>query len=203
MNKIFTYSVAALVVAGFTIAVLFFTGLIPGSRGTSQGSGIIAGAPQIGGAFELVDNKGNTVTDKTFHGKMSLIFFGYTFCPDVCPTEMQTFAQVMEALGDDAEQVTPIFITVDPSRDTVEVVDEFVQSFHPAIVGLTGSEAQVETVKKMYRAYSQKQEDGDPEYYLVDHTSFTYLMGPDGQLSTVFRYGTTPEEITTHIKEQL
>ncbi|MEP3248129.1 MAG: SCO family protein [Sneathiella sp.] len=203
MNKIFAYSVAVLVVAGLTIAALVFTGILPGAPGSNKRSGVIAGAPQIGGEFSLVNNKGEAVTDKDFQGKLMLVFFGYTFCPDVCPTEMQTFSQVMAELGDKADQVTPVFITVDPQRDTVQVVDEFVQSFHPSIVGLTGTDEQVDDVKKKYRAYGQKVDEGDDEYYLVDHTSFTYLMGTDGKLATVFSYGTTPEEITKTIKETL
>lgn len=204
MNKVFAYAVAALVVTGLTIAALVFTGVIPGAPGSRQGgSSVIAGAPQLGGPFTLVNNKGETVTDKDFHGKYMMIFFGYTFCPDVCPTEMQTFAQVMAELGEDAAKVTPVFITVDPKRDTVQVMDEFVQSFHPSIVGLTGTEKQIEDVKRQYRAYGQREDNGDPEYYLVDHTSFTYLMRPDGILETVFRYGTTPEEMTKKIQELL
>ena len=203
MNKIFAYAVAALVVVGFTIAMLVFSGVIPGAPGSNQRSGIIAGAPQIGGPFTLVNNKGETVTDKDFQGKLMLIFFGYTFCPDVCPTEMQTFTQVMDALGDDGKEVTPVFITVDPARDNVAVVDEFVQAFHPSIIGLTGSEDQIDDVKKKYRAYGKKVDEGDDEYYLVDHTSFTYLMGRDGSLQTVFSYGTTPEQITKTIQEKL
>lgn len=202
MNKIFAYAVALLVVAGLAIAALVMTGVIPGAQMSGR-SGIIAGAPQIGGPFTLTNNKGEPVTDEDFHGKMMLVFFGYTFCPDVCPTEMQTFTQTIMALGEDAKDVVPVFITVDPKRDTVDVIDEFVAAFHPSIVGLTGSEEQITQVKKQYRAYGQKAEGDDPEYYLVDHTSFTYLMGRDGTLETVFSYGTSPEEMTKKIRELL
>ncbi len=202
MNKIFAYAVALLVVVGLTIAALVMTGVIPGAQNKGR-SGVIAGAPQIGGPFTLTNNKGESVTDKNFHGKMMLVFFGYTFCPDVCPTEMQTFTQTIMALGEDAKDVVPVFITVDPKRDTVDVIDEFVAAFHPSIVGLTGSEEQIANVKKQYRAYGQKVDDGDPEYYLVDHTSFTYLMGRDGALESVFSYGTSPEEMTKKIRELL
>ncbi len=202
MNKIFFYAVALLVVAGLAIAGLVLTGVMPGTK-TSHTSGIIAGSPQVGGEFTLVNNKGEVVTDKDFHGKMMLVFFGYTFCPDVCPTEMQTFTQVMDQLGDDAKEVAPVFITVDPKRDTVEVIDEFVNAFGPSIVGLTGTEDQITQVKKRYRAYGKKVDNDDPDYYLVDHTSFTYLMGKDGLLTSVFSYGTTPEEITKKIRELL
>lgn len=202
MNKVFAYAVALLVLCGVTVAALVLTGIIP-SGNTSGRSGVIVGAPQIGGEFTALNNKGEIVKDKDFQGKMMLVFFGYTFCPDVCPTEMQTFAQVMTELGDDAGVVTPVFITIDPARDTVPVIDEFVQAFHPSIVGLTGSDDQIDHIKKIYRAYGQKVEGDDPEYYLVDHTSFTYLMGPDGLLINVFSYGTTPEEIAKTIREQI
>ncbi|MBL4906142.1 MAG: SCO family protein [Sneathiella sp.] len=202
MNKIFAYAIALLVLVGLTATVLIVTGVIPSANKSSR-SGIISGAPQIGGEFSLVNNKGKSVTEKDFQGKMMLVFFGYTFCPDVCPTEMQTFSQVMTELGVDAEEVIPVFITVDPARDTVEVMDEFVAAFHPSIVGLTGSEEQIIHVKKQYRAYGQKVEGEDKEYYLVDHTSFTYLMGKDGQLATVFSYGTTTDEMIKKIRELL
>ncbi|MEH6403983.1 MAG: SCO family protein [Sneathiella sp.] len=202
MNKVFAYTVALFVVIGVTVAALVLTGIIP-SASNSGRSGIIVGAPQIGGEFTATNNKGKAVSDKDFQGKMMLVFFGYTFCPDVCPTEMQTFSQVMSELGDDAASVTPVFITIDPARDTVPVIDEFVQAFHPSIVGLTGTNDQIDQIKKAYRAYGQQVEGDDSEYYLVDHTSFTYLMGTDGKLITVFSYGTTPEEITKTIKEQI
>ncbi len=204
MNKIFAYSVAALVLVGVVITALVLTGALPEPNSTRQRSGTIVGAPQIGGAFTLTNNKGQVVTAEDFKGKLMLVFFGYTFCPDVCPTEMNVYAQVIQGLGDKADGVTPVFITVDPERDTVEVMDEFVNAFDPRIVGLTGTNEQITEVKKAYRAYGQAvNKEDDPDYYLVDHTSFSYLMDKDGNLSTVFSYGTSPEEIITKISEQL
>jgi cytochrome oxidase Cu insertion factor (SCO1/SenC/PrrC family) len=203
MNKFFAYSVAVLVVIGVAIATMILTGTMPGPQSNSR-SGKIVGAPQIGGAFSLVNHKGQAVTEKDFLGKPMLIFFGYTNCPDVCPTEMNVFAQVLQGLGDQADQVNPVLITVDPTRDTVEVMNEFVNAFDPRITGLTGTEEQIIAVKKAYRAYGQAvNKKDDPEYYLVDHTSFSYLMGVDGTLSTVFSYGTGPEEIISKIQEIL
>jgi protein SCO1/2 len=204
MNKIFAFSVAALVAVGVIITALVLTGALPEPGGQKGRSGVIAGAPQVGGDFTLVDNKGETVTAENFKGKLMMVFFGYTFCPDVCPTEMNVFAQVIQGLGDKADEVTPVFITVDPERDTPEVLDEFVNSFDPRIVGLTGTNEQIADVKKAYRAYGQAvNKDDDPDYYLVDHTSFSYLMGRDGKLDTVFSYGTSPEEIIDVINEKL
>lgn len=164
---------------------------------------MLVGVPQIGGSFSLVNHKGEMVTDEDFKGKLVLVFFGFTNCPDVCPTEMQTISVALQELGDDAKEVTPLFVTVDPARDTPEIMASFVAAFHPAIVGLTGSEEAIGDIKKKYRVYSQKQDNNDPDYYLVDHTSFTYLMGRDGDLITVFSFGVPPEEMASKIREQL
>lgn len=203
MNKFFAYAVAGLVLFGVVVAGFVISDAMFGSNSKNR-SGVIVGAPQIGGEFTLTNNKGQVVTEKDFKGKLMLVFFGYTFCPDVCPTEMNVFVNVVQGLGDAAKDIVPVFITVDPKRDTVEVMDEFVQAFHPSIVGLTGTETQINSVKKAFRAYGQTvNEKDDPEFYLVDHTSFTYLMDKDGTLSTVFSYGTSPEEIIEKIKDVL
>ena len=203
MNKFFAYAVAGLVLFGVVVAGFVISDAMFGSNSKNR-SGVIVGAPQIGGEFTLTNNKGQVVTEKDFKGKLMLVFFGYTFCPDVCPTEMNVFVNVVQGLGDAAKDIVPGFITVDPKRDTVEVMDEFVQAFHPSIVGLTGTETQINSVKKAFRAYGQAvNEKDDPEFYLVDHTSFTYLMDKDGILSTVFSYGTSPEEIIETIKDVL
>ena len=158
---------------------------------------------EVEGAFTLIDQFGKTRRLEDFRGQIVVLSFGFTNCPDVCPTEMQTFSVAMEELGDDANEVVPIFVTVDPARDTPEVMGEYVAAFHPSIIGLTGSEEAISDIKKKYRVYSQKQDNDDPDYYLVDHTSFTYLMGRDGDLITVFSYGVPPEEIASKIREQL
>jgi cytochrome oxidase Cu insertion factor (SCO1/SenC/PrrC family) len=203
MNKFFAYAVSVLVVVGLVVAAFVISNEMFGER--IQGSSrVIVGAPQIGGPFTLVDENGQQVTDEDFKGKLMLVFFGYTFCPDVCPTELNVYAEVMQGLGDEADQVTPVFITIDPERDTVEVVKEYTDAFHPSIVGLTGSTEQIAHVKKQYRAYGQAvDKDKDPEFYLVDHTSFSYLMGKDGEMITVFSYGTKAEEIITNIQKLL
>ena len=203
MNKIFAFAVAGLVLVGLVVAGFVVSDAMFGSNSKNR-SGIIIGAPQIGGEFTLTNHNGEIVTHKDFNGKLMLVFFGYTFCPDVCPTEMTVFVNVVQGLGAAAKEITPVFITVDPKRDTPEVMNEFVQAFHPSIVGLTGTEEQINKVKKAYRAYGQAVNDKeDPEFYLVDHTSFTYLMDKDGTLATVFSYGTSPEEIIAKIKETL
>lgn len=203
MNRFFSYSVAVLVVIGVIVAAFVISNEMFGSRSGNHSS-VVAGASQIGGAFSLTNNKGEAVTDEDYKGKLMLVFFGYTFCPDVCPTELNVMAQVVQGLEGDAKEVAPVFITIDPERDTATVLNDYVQAFDPSIIGLTGTNEQINSVKKLYRAYGQAvDKDKDPEFYLVDHTSFTYLMGRDGKLVTVFSYGTKPEEIISKIKEIL
>ncbi|MBO0332059.1 SCO family protein [Sneathiella sp. CAU 1612] len=204
MNKIFAFCIAFFLLASAVVIGFWFTGNLPGiGQEKSEGSSVLVGVPQIGGPFSLVNHKGETVTDEDLEGKLFLVFFGFTNCPDVCPTEMQTISVAMQELGDDAKEVVPLFVTVDPARDTPEILASFVSAFHPAIVGLTGSEESINDMKKKYRVYSQKQDNDDPDYYLVDHTSFTYLMGRDGDLITVFSFGVPAEEMASKVREQL
>lgn len=157
----------------------------------------------LGGPFTLTDHNGKSVSDKDYHGKFVLLYFGYTFCPDVCPTELNTVALAMEALGPLAEQVTPLFISVDPPRDTPARLKEFVNVFHPRMVGLTGTMEQVTTAAKAYRAYFRKEDNGDPDYYMIDHTAKTYLLGPDGQYLTYYAYQTPPAEMAASVRSYI
>lgn len=153
---------------------------------------------KIGGPFELTNQYGETVRASDFYGGYMLVFFGYTYCPDVCPTTLTTISTALDILGDAASDVTPVFITVDPERDTSEYMKDYLQYFHPAIQGLTGTPDQIRQVAKAYGVYYAKvQEDGDvsadDDDYLVDHTSITFLMGPDGQYAAHFSHGTTAD----------
>lgn len=161
---------------------------------------VVAPGLKLGGPFQLVDHTGQAVTDATYRGKFMLMFFGYTFCPDVCPTELQVVAQAMDLLGADADKVQPIFVSVDPERDTPEHLAGYVRMFHPKIVGLTGTVDQVAAMARAYRVYYAKAKGGDADTYLMDHSAFLYLMGPDGAFVTVFPHGTAAEPITTEIK---
>ena len=146
-------------------------------------AGPLAGA-QIGGPFTLIDQDGRTVTEKDFGGRYKLVYFGYTFCPDVCPLDVQKLATAMRTFEKQdparAAKVVPIFITVDPERDTTAALKDFVSAFHPRLVGLGGSVAQVDAAKKAYRVYAKKAGPEGSKDYLVDHTAMIYLMGPDG-----------------------
>jgi protein SCO1/2 len=165
-----------------------------------------SGAASIGGPFELVNQDGETVTQDDFKGKYMLAYFGYTFCPDVCPTELQVMGTAMDMMpGDVAKEITPVFFTVDPERDTVEAIAEYVPYFHDRMVGLTGTVEQTTAAAKAYRVYYAKAiPEGEPEdtdTYLMDHSSFVYLMDRDGQFVRHFNYGTSPEDMAKGVTE--
>ncbi|WP_052401247.1 SCO family protein [Muricoccus aerilatus] len=163
----------------------------------------LPGGVSIGGNFTLVDGNGRTVTQDDLRGKLSLILFGFTFCPDVCPTELQVIAQAMDMLGPQAAEVKPVFITVDPERDTPAKMKEYVEQFHPSITGLTGTPQQVAAAARAWRVYYSKVTPPGATEYLMDHSAFTYLMGRDGSLRALFRPGSTPEEMTAAVRANL
>ena len=154
--------------------------------------GTIQASVDIGGPFELVDHTGKPVSDKTFRGRYMLIYFGYGYCPDVCPTELANMAAALDALGSKAESVQPLFVTVDPERDTPEFLADYVVNFHPRLIGLTGTPEQIAAAAKAYKVYYAKAKQPAGADYLMDHTSFVYLMGPDGRFLALFRGNTEP-----------
>lgn len=163
----------------------------------------IPGGVKIGGAFRLTDHTGQTVTDEDFRGRFMLISFGYGFCPDICPTALQTMSVAIDLLGPDGEQVQPIFITIDPERDTVDFMADYVASFHPRLVGLTGTKAETDKTADLFRVYHAKVEGGAPDEYLMDHSAFIYLMGPDGAFLEIYRHAATPDELVGEIRAYL
>lgn len=198
-----------LVVIGAILVYSVFEGGLFGEREGQHdgpGPGALAGV-DIGGPFELVNQDGRTVTQADFAGKLMLVYFGFTYCPDICPAELLVMSQALDALGDQASQVVPVFITVDPKRDTPEKMKEYVAAFHPSFVGLTGSEEQVSAAAKAYRVYYRYAaakpggELGDD--YRVDHTSYVYLMDREGKYLAHFVQGQGPETIAEGIKAQL
>lgn len=163
----------------------------------------------IGGEFSLVDHTGHPVTNSDYQGSWRLIFFGYTHCPDVCPTTLSTVAMILDQLGEDAAEIQPLFITVDPARDTPEALAEYVVLFHPRLVGLTGSEEQVAAAAKAYRAYYAKvplpgeEAVGADDDYAMDHTAYLYLMDRDGTYAKVFSPTDTVETIAGQIRSRM
>jgi len=157
----------------------------------------------IGGPFTLVNGQGRTVTDADFRGKFMLIYFGYTYCPDVCPTSLGIIAGAYDKLSkSERERIQPIFITVDPERDTPEVVGNYASAFTPTMIGLTGSEAQIAAVAKAYKVYAAKAKNPDGGYS-VDHSSIVYLMGPDGHFLAHFAHGVTVDQMVEGLRKQL
>src|SRR6516225_5155880 len=135
-------------------------------------------APRIGGHFSLTAPDGTEVTDRSFPGKWLLLYFGYTFCPDACPTALNTIAEVLDELGTLAEQIQPIFITVDRQRDTPAVLAEYVKAFHPRLIGLTGSAVQISAAAKDFHVFHQVRN----EDYAIDHSSYVYVIDPSGRV---------------------
>ncbi len=170
---------------------------------TPTGGLSLPGSLAVGGPFSLVDHTGRRVSDETFRGKWMLLYFGYTFCPDVCPTELQNIANALDLLGPDANKIIPIFVTVDPARDTVAVLGEYVKLFDPRIIGLTGSDAEIAAVAKAYRVYYAKAESKTSTTYLMDHSSFLYLVGPDGGFRALFRQGIAPETLAKALRARI
>jgi protein SCO1/2 len=161
----------------------------------------------IGGAFVLTDQSGQQRTDADFRGQYMLVFFGFTNCPDICPIELQTMTDALDLLGADAAKVTPIFITVDPARDTPAALRDYVANFHPRLVALTGSADAIGAVAKAYRVYyakaTGKDAPADPADYIMDHSAILYLMGPDGRFYTHFSPGTSAEDLAQALKDIL
>lgn len=165
-------------------------------------------AQRFGGPFALVTHDKRPVTEKNFHGRFMLVQFGYTHCPDICPTTLADLTVVMDELGALQDRVQPLFITVDPARDTPDVLAEYRASFHPSLVMLTGTELQIRAVAKAYRVHRRKYllQSGATDTandYGVDHGSLTYLMGPDGTFRTLIPYGTPPEKIVQILRSYL
>src|SRR5258708_19528372 len=183
--------VLALIAAGAlaVVGVLRVMGPVPQtltSESAIVGKAIRIGTPTIGGPFTLVSTNGEDVTDRSFRGKWLLIFFGHTSCPDLCPTALANVSAALEKFGPDTSQLQPLFITVDPQRDTREVMAKYLKSFDARILGLTGTQAQIDSVTKNYRVYValDKSERGGDDY-LVSHSAYLYLMGPKGKFVNV------------------
>lgn len=159
----------------------------------------------FGGPFSLIDHHGTPRTDRDFPDKFLLINFGYTHCPDICPLDLSTMAAALDLLGQTGELVQPLFITIDPARDRPAVMKDYVLNFHPRLIGLSGSEAQISRAAKAYRVHRSKLiiENAPPGDYLANHTSLTYLMAPDGKFVTMFPHGSKPKFMADAIRSHV
>ncbi len=166
-----------------------------------------SGTIQVGGPFELIDQTGERRSDEDYRGRYMLVYFGFTYCPDICPTSLLIMSHALQLLSDRApevaEQVVPVFVTVDPERDTVEALAAYAPSFHPDLVALTGTPEQIAAAAKAYRVYYAKVEDASAGTYLVDHISFIYLMGPDGAYVTHFSHLAQSEDIAEGLERHI
>src|SRR6516162_2757983 len=187
------------------IVASFAASLLIGLMVVLWGLGGVRGVPApaaIGGPFQLTDQSGATVTEKTLQGRPTLIFFGFTHCPDVCPTSLFEISEVLRAMGADADKVNAYFVSVDPERDNITAMKDYLSSFDPHLKGLTGDPEAVAKMLSAYRVYAKKVplKDGD---YTMDHTALTYLMDRDGRFIAPFNLNRTPEEAAADLKRYL
>jgi cytochrome oxidase Cu insertion factor (SCO1/SenC/PrrC family) len=161
----------------------------------------VTGAALIGGPFTLTDQHGTRISDNSFRGRLMLVYFGYSYCPDVCPTDLAAMSTAIDLLGLSGNAVQPVFITIDPERDTVQRLAEYASLFHPRLVALTGTPDEIRQVAAEYRVYFEK--SGSGPNYQVNHSDIIYLMDRNGGFITHFGQGTTPEQIAAAIRQHL
>lgn len=203
VNRLFAWGGMATIAVAVALLWRHELGPSSASRLTLEPAG--AAGRAIGGSFTLVDQDGKTVTAADFRGRFMLVYFGYTYCPDVCPTTLTTMANAIDTLDGDGESIVPVFITVDPERDTPEQLKMYVNYFHPRMVGLTGTPQSVAAAARAYRIYYAKvRQDGAAEDdYLMDHLSVVFLIGPDGVFRARFENGISSEAMAKRIGEYL
>ena len=197
MTKLYA-GVAAAAVLAMIGGTYLYTRLAASDDVFAQCRGGAVGGGAIGGPFELIDENGATVTDADVITGPSLVYFGYTFCPDVCPLDNARNAEAVDVLEERGQEVTPVFISVDPKRDTPEVLREFTEVMHPKMIGLTGSPEQVANASRAYKTYFKVQ-DPEEEFYLIDHSTFTYLVFPKIGFVDFFKRDDTPEVMADRV----
>ncbi len=190
------------------LLISMILGLAVGFSGAkaSENSSPLPLAELFGGPFELVDHNGITRSDRDFRGKFMLIYFGYTNCPVICPTNLQEISVAVKELGVDAKKVQPLFISVDPARDTLDKLKDYVAKFGPQFIGLTGTDEQIRAVTKAYRTSRRKiilPDQASKEDYLVHHSTLTQLVGPDGKFLTLFPHNTNGVEMAKRMRKYL
>ena len=190
----------ALISSGLLAALVSGTMILVfrGSASAAACSATAVAGGAIGGPFTLVDENGVEVTEQDVIMEPSILYFGYTFCPDVCPIDSARNATAVDILDEMGMSVTPIFVTVDPSRDTVEVVSDYTENFHPKMIGLTGSAEQTKAAANAYRVVFSRADD-DPEYYLMNHSVFSYFVTPEDGFVEFFRRDDSPEQVAERI----
>ena len=196
--RLLSFIIAAFTIGALTGAAVLLVTTPHGAIVESSGTAL------IGGPFSLVGADGKTVTDRDFRGRYVLVFFGFTHCPDICPAELQVIAQALDRLGDKAAKLVPIFVTLDPGRDTPKAMADYVKSFGPSFVGLTGSPEAIAAAAKAYRvSYTKVENKASPSDYSVDHSALVYLMDPQGKYLAHFAYGTSAEDMAEKLSRFL
>lgn len=186
------------------LAIIAVVAIAVGARLAVWSGGGHSDTGAIGGSFTLTDQDGRAVTDKSWPDKVKLIYFGYTFCPDVCPTALGTIAQALDSLSPEQRaRIVPIFVTVDPERDTAAVMKDYVAAFSTDMVGLRGDATQTQVAMKAYKVYAAKAKSDDPTAYTVDHSSIVYLMGKDGTFLHYFAHGTSAADMAAGLAKYL
>jgi cytochrome oxidase Cu insertion factor (SCO1/SenC/PrrC family) len=198
MTKLRRYALLAIALVLISSGALWLrTALTPDSGQESEVTF------EIGGPFSLVGSDGRPVTEHGWPGRLLLIYFGYRFCPDVCPTTLQTMAAALDGLGPQGEKVQPLFVSVDPERDRPETLAAYVALFHPRLVGATGSPEQITAMAKAFRFYFRKVAGSDPGSYTIDHSAYTFLTDDRGRVLKIFGHGTAAAEMADGIREVL
>lgn len=183
----------------------------PRARGARLMNELMSGKAQVGAPFTLTSAHGKRVSLADFRGKLVLLYFGYASCPDVCPTDLLAIAQTLKALGKGADQVQPLFITLDPARDTPEVLRGYAAAFHPRLIALTGSDGDIGRIATAYKVFYEKvfydkkagERAGTSGTYMIDHSAFTFLLDRNGKYVMFFPPGTPPQRMAVMVREQL
>lgn len=207
LRKIIIVDTIAVIV--IIVGIFVYMGQKDNASDTAQTSAAASSQVQnydgadIGGSYTLINQDGETVSNNTYAGSYKLMFFGFTFCPHICPTELQKMAATLKILDKDGEKILPVFITTDPERDTPDVMKEYVEQFHPRLIGLTGSMEQVKHIQDEFRVYAAKAQDPEMSEYTMNHSSYMYLMGPNDKLLGLYSDSETPSAIAENIKAVL
>lgn len=192
-----------LVISAFLTGLVIFLGVFLFATGNLGGGSGAPGASAIGGPFQLIDQNGKPVTDRDMKGRPFLVFFGFTHCPDVCPTTLFEVSELMRSLGKDADRTAALFITVDPERDTPAALKDYLSSFDPHVRAATGDRAAIDAVEKAYRVYAKKVPNEKGDDYSMDHTALVYLMDKQGRFVAPFSLKRTPEAAAAELRKYL
>ncbi len=194
------FIIPGIILAGTLLLLAMY---FPGLRPERPNNRLIEGSVAIGGTFTLIDQTNKPVTSDALKGKFTLVYFGFTHCPDICPLTLANMTQAVSITGPLADDLIPVFITVDPERDTVQVMAEYVANFHPRFLALTGTPEQVRQATSAYRVYFKKAKIQTPDDYMMDHSGFVYLMDRTGNYVTHFKSDILPEQMAAQIRQAM